>query len=125
MLPLTNLPVNNCDNSKMLVLATSNGVFTIDIAMIIHIRSSSNYSKLFFSNGKSLVVAKVLGWFEDKLPAATFVRIHRSHIISLLHVRSWGDDGNNKIILCNDTTVDISRRKKGMVLRVFRSRYAA
>jgi two-component system, LytTR family, response regulator len=118
------LPLVNTD-PKMIVLATSNGVFTIDTTTIIHVRSISNYSKLFFSNGKTLVVAKVLAWFEDKLPPESFVRIHRSHIISIQHVRAWCHISNSRIILCNDTTVDVSRRKRGKVLKVFRNLYAA
>lgn len=124
MLPLTNETIVY-DGSSVLVLATSNGVYTIDTSTIIHIRSISNYSKLFFSNGKTLVVAKVLAWFEDKLPQQSFVRIHRSHIISLRHVRAWSGNSNSQIVLCNDTTVDVSRRKKEMVLKVFRNLYAA
>lgn len=124
MIPLANHSENN-NNSRVIVLSTSNGVFTIDTSTIIHIRSISNYSKLFFNDGKTLVVAKVLAWFEDRLPSASFVRTHRSHIISLQHVRAWCDTGNSKIILCNDAAVDVSRRKKRMVLKIFRSRYAA
>jgi two-component system, LytTR family, response regulator len=124
MIPLVSHSGTNND-SKVIVLSTSNGVFTIDTSTIIHIRSISNYSKLFFSDGKTLTVAKVLAWFEDRLPSASFVRTHRSHIISLQHIQAWCDTGNGKIILCNETIVDVSRRKRRMVLKVFRSLYAA
>jgi two-component system, LytTR family, response regulator len=123
MLPLIHDPVTGND-SKMIVLATSNGVFTIDITTIVHIRSISNYSKLFFSDGTTLVVAKVLAWFEDKLPQKSFIRVHRSHIIGLQYVQTWCNI-RGKIILYDNTPVDVSRRKRGMVLKIFRSLYAA
>ena len=64
---------------NILALPTNRGVEFIDTSTIIRIEAKSNYSKLHFVNGKSLLVAKVLGWFEGKLPADQFVRIHRTH----------------------------------------------
>jgi two-component system, LytTR family, response regulator len=109
----------------LLLLPTCTGMEVINSSTIIRIEAISNYSKLFFSNGKTLVIAKVLAWFENKLPRGSFIRVHRSHIISLQHVRTWCNGRNNKIILCDDTPVDVSRRKKRMVMEAFRNHYAA
>ncbi|MEQ1767700.1 MAG: hypothetical protein ABL859_09765, partial [Methylotenera sp.] len=56
------------NNPKTLLLPTCKGLECILFNEIVRIEASSNYSKLFFNNGKTLVVAKVLHWFEDQLP---------------------------------------------------------
>lgn len=102
----------------MLLLPTCKGIEVINSNTIIRIEAVSNYSKLYFSNGKTLVMAKVLAWFEDKLPQGSFIRVHRSHIISLQYVRTWCYSRNSKVILCDNTSIDVSRRKKGTVAKI-------
>ena len=109
----------------MLILPTCKGIEIINIHTIVRVEAISNYSKLFFSNGKTLVVAKVLAWFGEKLPKGSFIRVHRSHIVSLQYVQTWCNSANNKIILHDNTPVDVSRRKKGMVMKAFRNLVAA
>jgi two-component system, LytTR family, response regulator len=109
----------------LLILPTNRGVREIEISTIIRIQSNSNYSKLFFSNGQTLVVAKVLAWFGGKLPDCLFIRVHRSHLISLRYVQASCNHSSNKIILRDNTAIDVSRRKKGMVMRIFRNLQAA
>ena len=77
---------------------------------IIRVEASSNYCKIFFMNERPLVVAKVLQWFEDKLPTDTFCRIHRGHLINRLYVTDV--TGSNTLTLINGDTVQVSRRKK-------------
>lgn len=109
----------------MLKLPTSDGVCIIDDTTIIRIQSISNYSKLFFNNGKTLVVAKVLAWFEDQLSSQLFVRVHRSHLVSLQYVHKYCNRHNSRIILHDNTAIDVSRRKKRAVISVFRNKVAA
>lgn len=116
-------PISN--NSTIILLPTCDGISIIDTSMIIRVQSISNYSKLFFSNGKILVVAKVLGWFEEKLPEQLFIRVHRSHIVSLNYVQAYCNSGGTRIILRDNTAINISRRKRPAVLRIFRNLQAA
>lgn len=67
---------------ETLKVNTSTGDYLIDTNTIIRIEASSNYSRLFFTNGKTLLTAKLLKWFEEKLQSASFTRLHRSHLIN-------------------------------------------
>jgi two-component system, LytTR family, response regulator len=118
MLSITN-------TSTVILVPTCNGITIIDTSTIIRVQSISNYSKLFFSNGKTLVVAKVLSWFEEKLPGQLFIRVHRSHIVGLNYVQAYCNSGSTRVILQDNTAIDISRRKRVAVLRVFRELQAA
>ncbi|WP_315820725.1 LytTR family DNA-binding domain-containing protein [Paraflavitalea speifideaquila] len=54
----------------------------VDTASIIRIQAISNYSKLFFTTGRTLVVAKVLKRFEEELAVNDFIRPHRTHLVN-------------------------------------------
>jgi len=95
-----------------LVLPTCKGVEVIDIAGIIRIKAISNYSKLILANGKTLVVAKLLRWFEAKLPADQFIRIHRTHIVNKNFIQQCINGKTGAIKMSNGELIDVARRKK-------------
>jgi two-component system, LytTR family, response regulator len=104
--------------SEILLLPTSTGVEVITINNIVRIEAVSNYSKLFFASNcavtisrNTLVVAKVLKWFDALLADKGFVRIHRSHLVNLSYVNSY-NRSRHKIILQNQEQIVIPRRKR-------------
>ncbi|HET6996332.1 MAG TPA: LytTR family DNA-binding domain-containing protein, partial [Chitinophagaceae bacterium] len=72
----------------------------------------SNYSKLFFADGKSLVVAKLLSWFEKKLGGVHFVRPHRGHLVNMRYIKACDNFTGGELVLINNERLSISRRKK-------------
>jgi two-component system, LytTR family, response regulator len=96
-------------NKTILLLPTCNGIEVIDINLIVRIEAISNYSKIYFNNGKKMVVAKVLAWFEERLCSDFFIRIHRSHIINKAAITLYAD---SQVRLSNNDTITVARRKK-------------
>ena len=97
---------------KQLFIPTNRGTKIVLAENIIRVQGSSNYSKVFFSNEQPLLVAKVLHWFQDQLPADMFCRIHRTHLINRNFVTGICD--TNSLSLSNGDTIQMSRRKKGL-----------
>lgn len=93
----------------MITIATCGQTNYINPDNIIRIEAQSNYSKFYFDNGKTLLVAKVLGGFEDKLPKDIFIRTHRKHLVNKKFIESYN---NGKISLVNLQKIDLARRKK-------------
>jgi DNA-binding LytR/AlgR family response regulator len=91
------------------LLRSCSAVFYIDYNRILHIEAVSNYSKIYFVDGKTMVVAKVLHLFEDKLPMQQFVRTHRKHLVNKRFIESYE---NGKVSLVNLQKIDVARRKK-------------
>ncbi|WP_462248819.1 LytTR family transcriptional regulator DNA-binding domain-containing protein [Ferruginibacter sp.] len=96
-----------------LQIKTSTGRFSIDTSTIVRIEASSNYSRVYFSNGKVLVTAKVLKWFEEKLQHQPFVRLHRSHLV------------NNDFMYCNQRIGSEVEMKDGTMIQVSKRRKKA
>ena len=105
---------------ETLKVNTSTGDYLIDTNTIIRIEASSNYSRLFFTNGKTLLTAKLLKWFEEKLQPASFTRLHRSHLINDGYVQLYKPSCKT-LELQNGKIIPVSRRKKKFVLQKFLS----
>ena len=105
------------ENSS-LKLNTSTGDYLIDTNKIVRIEASSNYSKLYFSNGKMLVTAKLLSWFEERLQPASFTRLHPSHLINNGYVQLY-KPACKTVELQNGKIIPVSRRRKKFVLQKF------
>jgi two-component system, LytTR family, response regulator len=97
---------------KQFLIPTNKGIKPVEEETIIRVEASSNYCKIYFMNEKPLVVAKVLHWFEEKLPTDTFCRIHRTHLVNKQHITAI--NSNKMLILVNGDTVKISRRRRGL-----------
>ena len=82
---------------------------------IIRIEASSNYSKIYFSNAKPMIVAKVLHWFEDQLPQQMFARVHRSHLVNKMFMLQLNGAKNKMLLLNNGESIAVSRRKSGVL----------
>jgi two-component system, LytTR family, response regulator len=87
----------------------------IIVKEIIRIQAISNYSRIYFSNGKVVVVAKVLHWFEDSLPETMFARVHRSHLVNKLFVEKIKGVRSKSLLLYNGESIAVSRRRKVLI----------
>lgn len=95
---------------QVIFLPTMYGLEKIPINNIVRIEAISNYSKLFFTNGKTLVVAKVLRWFEERISIEKFIRIHRTHFVNKNCMQQYSNAG--KVKLFSGEYIDVSRRRK-------------
>jgi two-component system LytT family response regulator len=109
-------PVKSQD--EKIAVPTTEGLEFIPIRDILHIESSSNYSRLFFLEGKSLLVTRLLKEFEDLLLPYHFFRVHNSHLINLKHIKRYIRGEGGQVVMQNGDVIDVSRRKKEEFLRL-------
>ena len=111
--------------NKILFLPTSKGIERIAVDNIVRVEALSNYSKLFFTDGKTLVVAKLLHWFEDNLVTGRFARVHRSHLININYIQKYNTKGDQLILLKDNSFVEVSRRKRAALKKLLQNTLAA
>jgi len=87
----------------------------VTVKEIIRIQAISNYSRIYFTNGKVVVVAKVLHWFEDSLPETMFARVHRSHLVNKSFVEKIKGARSKSLVLYNGENIAISRRRRVLI----------
>jgi len=101
-----------------IAIPSSEGLEFIEIKGIVRIESSSNYSRIFLSNGKNIFVTKLLKDFEDLLLPYHFYRVHNSHLINMNYIQKYIRGDGGQVVMQNGDTVDVSRRKKEEFLRL-------
>lgn len=62
--------------------------FFLKVCDISHIVSSGDYSEIFTTDGKKILVEKTLREWEERLPEKYFLRIHRQTIINLEQIEN-------------------------------------
>lgn len=105
--------------APVIVLSTCKGIIVIPVQQIIRIQSISNYSKLFFNDacpatdgGKTLVVAKVLRFFEEHPQLSSFVRIHRTHLVNINYINTYSGTKSSGLLLLNGEIFSVAKRRK-------------
>ncbi len=112
-------------HNNFILIQTSKGEVFINFHSIVRAEALSNYSKIYFDNGKVLVISKVLQWLEDRLPQNNFIRVHRSHLVNYEFVNSKYSKKMSLLILKDSSTIEVSRRRKIEVERKIKRLSAA
>jgi two-component system, LytTR family, response regulator len=101
---------------KKIALHNSEGVTIYELETILRCSAESNYTCVYFSNGKKTLFSKTLKEFEDLLCTSGFERIHHSHIINLNHLVSFVNKDGGYVILSDKSTLPVSQRKKSNLI---------
>ena len=75
------------DKNNLLLIAEIKSVEQLQISAIEYILADNNFTKVFFSDDRSILVHKSLNEWESFLPEKIFIRINRGVIINLQHIR--------------------------------------
>jgi two-component system, LytTR family, response regulator len=95
-----------------IALPTSRGLIFTGIENILYCEASSNYTVLYTSDGREYVASKTLKEYEDLLTAYDFFRIHHSYLVNLSSIKKYVKGDGGHVILMNDVSLDVSKRKK-------------
>lgn len=106
---LTNISVQDKKDYK-LALPTSQGTFFYKTEEISRLEGEGNYTKFFFTTGKTLLTSRTLKEYEEILSGHGFIRIHKSHIVNRQHVVNLTSEG--LLVLTDGAKVEISRRRR-------------
>jgi len=101
-----------------IAIPTNEGMEFLPIKNIVHIESSTNYSRVFLKEGKQILVTRLLKDFEDMLLPYRFFRVHNSHLINLNYIQKYIRGEGGQVIMQNGDAIDVSRRKKDEFLKL-------
>lgn len=106
------ISLNGDDNLRRLALPTSEGIHFIDLKDIILLESMGAYTKFLVVGQKPIVVSKCLKEYEDLLANYSFVRVHQSNIVNLIHVKKYVKGDGGQLWMSDGSEIEVSRRKK-------------
>ena len=109
----TLVPTNVISDHNFMFVRSDRKMIKIDFKTITYIESYSDYLKIHLAN-ETIITRETISTIEGRLPKASFIRIHRSYIISINCITSF----NNEQITVNHTTLTISRSYRKEVLSI-------
>jgi len=101
---------------KKIALQTTEGISIFEIKSIIKCSSESNYTCVYFENGKKMLFSKTLKDFEELLSSSGFERIHHSHLINLNHLTNFVNKDGGYVVLSDKSTLPVSQRKRSQLI---------
>ncbi|HXD78111.1 MAG TPA: response regulator [Puia sp.] len=99
-----------------LCLPTQKGFTIVKLEDIIYCEAQRSYTVFRLAPVKTLIASKPLFDYERLLTDTSFLRIHKSFLINLLHVKEYERGEGGTVIMSNGMEIEVSRRKKEIFL---------
>lgn len=109
---LYNLRKLNAPTEMKLCIPDMKGFRVVQIADIIYCESESSYTIFHLRDRQMITASKSIMEYELLLEHSGFCRIHKSFLVNLQHIREYQRGEGGSVVLSNDKTVEVSRRKK-------------
>ena len=120
---LHNLKQKQSPTKMRLCIPSLKGFQVIELDDILYAESSGNYTNLYFLNKQMVCTSKPMHEYETLLEDAGFVRIHKSILVNLLHVKEYLRGEGGSVILSNGHEVEVARRKKDLLIAKMKEYY--
>jgi two-component system LytT family response regulator len=108
---IQNLRQGSSENYK-LAIPTAEGLVFIKVSDILYCAASSNYTEIYLTDGKKHLVSRTLKEYEEMLETHDFFRIHHSYLINLNGIKKYVRGEGGYVVMANDKSLDVSKRKK-------------
>jgi two-component system LytT family response regulator len=98
-------------SDSRIALPTMEGLVFVNIQDILYCEASSNYTQIFTAQEKYLV-SKTLKEYDELLSDHNFFRIHNSYLININSIKKYVKGDGGYVVLNNNISLDVSKRKK-------------
>ena len=99
-----------------LCLPTLKGFIVLKLDEIIFCEAERSYTVFHLEGNKTVTVSKPLLEYDQILTDTSFLRIHKSFLINLRHVKEYHRGEGGMVIMSNNAEIEVSRRKKDQFL---------
>src|SRR5688572_9777592 len=113
---LHNISKAGLPSEMRLFLPTLKGFIVLKLEEIIYCEAERSYTIFHLENNKTVTVSKPLLEYDYLLTDTSFLRVHKSFLINLLHVKEYQRGEGGVVIMSNNAEIEVSRRKKELFL---------
>ncbi len=94
-------------------------VHLIELKDIVWCKSETNYTKFFLAENQTIVISKTLKEYTEQLNPYGFLRIHRSCLINLNHLKGFDKRDGGSVVMSNGERLPLAIRKRDEFMKVF------
>jgi two-component system LytT family response regulator len=111
--PMPKPPIGESNsNPKNIIVSTVDSMFILPTETIIRFEAEKNYTTIFMSDHRRIVVSKPLSDYHSLLQEPLFFRVHRSHIINMRQIDRYDKRDGGCVFMKNGDEIPISRSSK-------------
>jgi two-component system, LytTR family, response regulator len=109
---LYNINKAGSPNEMRLCVPTQKGFTVLKLEDIVYCEAQRSYTIFRLLNNKSVIISRPLFDYERLLSDTVFIRVHKSFLINMLHVKEYIRGEGGTVIMTNGMEIEVSRRKK-------------
>ena len=113
---LHNLTKTGSPSEMRLCLPTLKGFIVLKLEDIIYCEAERSYTVFHLEGNRTVTVSKPLLEYDQILTDTSFLRIHKSFLINLHHVKEYYRGEGGTVIMSDNAEIEVSRRKKDQFL---------
>jgi two-component system LytT family response regulator len=99
-----------------LSIPSQDGFVMVKLEEIVWLEASNFYTVVHLKGGRQLIATRTLKDFEEMLAGGDFQRIHRGHMINLVHLERYLKGSGGQVVMAGGTTLDVSRTQKDALM---------
>jgi two-component system LytT family response regulator len=108
--------INN-HKEKRIVLPTNEGLIIENIENIVYFKADGSYVQITFANKSKILLTRKLLDFEYLEEQGDFLRVHRSYMVNLKHVKKIMK-GDSSLILSTGDEISITNEKRQQLVHL-------
>lgn len=98
-------------------IPTMDGLEVVDVNDIIYFHSDQGCTTVY-TEKSTIIVSKILKYFEEILSQSGFYRVHNSDLINLNYVKKYTKGSGGYVTLLNNKTINVSARRKDGLMKL-------
>lgn len=118
-----NLSKTGNPNEMRLCLPTLKGFIVVKLDDIIYCEAERSYTIFHLDGKRTVTVSKSLIEYDNLLQGTQFIRIHKSFLINLHHVKEYQRGEGGMVIMTDNAEIEVSRRKKEFFMNRMKELY--
>lgn len=101
---------------QQIVLPTLQGFDVIRAGSIVKLQANGNFTDVWLEDGSRKMICRFLKYFDDLLELP-FIRVHRSSIINLDHIKSYSKSDGGFVVMKDGSEIEVSATYKDQLLK--------
>jgi two-component system LytT family response regulator len=90
---------------------------------ILYLEADSAYTNFHFFDRPIICASKTIHEYETLLEDAGFLRIHKSYVVNMEYIKEYVRGEGGSVILKDGTEIEVSRRKKEMLINKMKEHF--
>jgi len=101
------------------VLPLLNGFEVVVARDIVFCKAEENFTRFRLIDGREVLICRALKYYQEVLEPLDFMRIHKSYLINLLHLKQYRKGRGGDVVMTDGADLPVSPNRKEALLNYF------